>query len=97
LDVLSGLSTLRLCVAYQNAHVKTDEFPVDDLADVVPVYEEVQGWSQDISSARSLEDLPQPARDYLDKIQRALGIPLCLVGVGAGRAATLVLQDPFEA
>ena len=97
LDVLSGLSTLRLCVAYQTAHGKTDEFPVDELADVVPVYEEVKGWSQDISSARSLEDLPQQARDYLDKIQRALGIPLCLVGVGAGRAATLVLQDPFEA
>jgi adenylosuccinate synthase len=67
------------------------------LGEVTPVYDELPGWTEDISSARSLQDLPKQARLYLDKIERAIDLPLSLIGVGAGRAATLVLQDPFAA
>ncbi len=96
LDVLSGLPELRICTAYETPAGRTAEFPVDDLAQVTPIYETLEGWSEDISAARALEDLPGAARRFVAAVEEALKIPLCLIGVGAGRAATLVLQDPFS-
>ena len=68
-----------------------DEFPRQQrvLYESRPVYEELPGWAEDISGARSLEDLPQEARDYIGYVEKAAGVPVTMVSVGPQRAATL--------
>ena len=68
LDVLTGLEKVPVCVAYDVDGVRHDEMPVNqsDFHHAVPIYEELPGWSEDISGARSLEDLPKTARAYVD-------------------------------
>jgi adenylosuccinate synthase len=98
LDVLSGIKPLQVCVGYRlDGHV-LDELPLDedDIVRAEPVYETADGWSEDTSQIRDLEDLPAGARRYLRRIEDLLGIPLCLVSVGPNRAETIVLKNPFR-
>jgi adenylosuccinate synthase len=62
---------------------------------VEPIYEEMDGWTGDISKARRLADLPAAARRYLDRLAGLAGVPLGLVSVGAAREDTIMLRDPF--
>jgi len=88
LDVLSGLSTIRLCAAYQAAGQTHDELPSGpaDLAPFQPVYETMPGWSEDVSGARTLADLPPAARAYVARIEELTGVPVSLISVGAERS-----------
>jgi adenylosuccinate synthase len=99
LDVLSGLDTLKICTGYQHGQEKMSEFPgaLEVLGECEPVYEEVPGWSEDIAEADSLDDLPKNARAYLDRIEELTETPIQIVSVGAGREATIVLENPFDA
>ena len=88
LDVLSGLDTLKVCVAYETK----DEERLGELPDnqtifhgCRPVYEEIPGWDEDITTCTELEDLPPRARKYVDLIADALGVPITLIGTGQGR------------
>ncbi|MGH2819490.1 MAG: adenylosuccinate synthase [Actinomycetota bacterium] len=87
LDVLSGFSTIRVCVAYEFEGRRYDEFPPNQTIfnKCTPVYEELPGWSEDISSARTLEELPKKARAYLDAIEGWVGTPMSWASVGARR------------
>lgn len=86
LDVLSGLSELRVCVAYEVSGRRTEEFPstAAELAAAQPVYKVLPGWQEDIRSARSWAELPENARRYLAFIEEVVGAPVKLVGVGPG-------------
>ncbi len=87
LDVLSGLSTVRLCTAY-TAEAKTyTELPLGpaDLAPFRALYEELPGWSEPVSGARQLADLPPAARNYIRRIEELSGLPVTLVSVGPER------------
>ena len=95
LDVLSGLSRIRVCEAYDVRGVKTDELPIDELDVATPVYREVAGWKEPLSAARSLDALPQAAREYVELIAREVGVPVALVSVGAEREATIELAQLF--
>ena len=97
LDVLTGIDPLRVCVAYQLGAKRYDEMPPGRamLQRVRPIYEELPGWSESLSSARALKDLPPNARRYLDRIAALAGVRLAMVGVGAPREATIVLSNPF--
>jgi adenylosuccinate synthase len=97
LDVLTGVNPLRICYAYQAGGRRYDEMPAGRAAleKVRPLYEELPGWDQDISGVRSLADLPENARRYLDRIAELGGTKLSMVGVGAGREAIIVLENPF--
>ncbi|MCB9728218.1 MAG: adenylosuccinate synthase [Deltaproteobacteria bacterium] len=97
LDVLSGLETLKVCVGYRVDGRVVDALPADEgvLARAEPVYAELPGWQGDLSAVESLEALPREARGYLDFIERELGVPVALVGVGPGRRQTLELRDPW--
>ena len=77
LDVLTGLETVPVCVAYDVDGVRHDEMPVNqsDFHHAVPIYEELPGWWEDISEARTLDDLPANARAYVDAGRGALGSP----------------------
>jgi adenylosuccinate synthase len=87
LDILSGMENLRLCSAYRReGRILTDlPFGPADLSPFEPVYEELPGWSENISAVRRWGDLPLAARSYLDRIASLAGVPVRLVSVGPER------------
>ncbi|WP_121254555.1 adenylosuccinate synthase [Nocardioides ferulae] len=92
LDVLTGLERIPVCVAYDVGGVRHDEMPVNqtDFHHAVPVYEYLPGWTEDISGARSFEELPANARAYVEAVEAMSGARISVVGVGPSRAATVV-------
>src|SRR3984957_16105916 len=87
LDVLDAFDEVKVCVAYE-ADGKRYEYPPyhqSVLHQVKPVYEELQGWRQDLSAATELKDLPLGARRYVEFLADQIGVPIKLVGVGPGR------------
>jgi len=95
LDVLSGLDTVPICVGYTVDGVRTDDMPMTqtDIHHAVPVYEEMPGWWEDISKARTFEDLPVNARNYVLRIEEMAGARVSCIGVGPGRDETIVHHD----
>lgn len=96
LDVLSGLETLQVAVAYEDPQGRRIEhFPghLDDLAGCRPVYESLPGWSQDLRAVRKWADLPREARDYVRFVGRQVGVPASIVSVGPDRDATIDIPD----
>ena len=95
LDVLSGFDTVPVCVAYDVGGVRTTEMPMTqtEFHHAKPVYEELPGWHEDISSATSFDQLPPEARDYVRALEEMSGAPVSAIGVGPGRDQTLVLRD----
>jgi adenylosuccinate synthase len=91
MDVLSQLSEIKLCVAYELDGQRFETFPshTDDLRRVKPVFEVWPGWLQDVRSAQRIGDLPDGARRYLDRITGLVGRPVEIVSVGPGREQTL--------
>ena len=91
LDVLSHFETLRVAVAYDSLGERHDEFPRQQrvLYNCRPIYEDVEGWGDDISGARNFEDLPKAARRYVEYVEDVAGVPVTIVSVGPGRSATL--------
>ncbi len=92
LDILSGLENLRLCTAYRHdGKVLTDlPFGPAELEAFEPVYEDLPGWSEDVSALREWGQLPAAARNYLDRIARLAGVPVRLVSVGPEREQVVV-------
>ncbi|MCC6215273.1 MAG: adenylosuccinate synthase [Polyangiaceae bacterium] len=98
LDVLTGLRTLRVCVAYDTPSGRTRELPpelFDDPTSVRPVYEEHEGWQEELSGVKTLDDLPATARRYVRRLEEQAGVPIYLVSVGQERRQTVVLHNPF--
>ncbi|MBW2283332.1 MAG: adenylosuccinate synthase [Deltaproteobacteria bacterium] len=98
LDVLTGLEKLNICVGYEIDGERISHRPASlkRLSRCKPVYKEMPGWSEDITGARTPEQLPAAARDYLGAIEDIAGVPLSIVSVGAGREETIMLRDPFR-
>ncbi len=94
LDVLSGLDRIRLCVGYRDPSGRLHEelpFGPADLAPFTAVYEDLPGWSEDVSGARQPADLPAAARAYIDRISALTGAPVSLVSVGPERSQIIRL------
>ncbi len=91
LDVLSGIDPLRVAVAYDSLGERYDEFPRQQriLYNCTPVYEELAGWRDDISEARTFDDLPKEAQAYVEHVERIAEVPVAMVSVGPQRRATL--------
>lgn len=87
LDTLTGIKKLKMCVAYRKNGQTIYDFPSDisDLEGCEPIYEEFDGWTEDISAAKSLKDLPKNAVTYLSAIEKVIDCPIKLVGVGPDR------------
>jgi len=98
LDVLDGLETLKICIAYELEGEQVEVPPVgaDGFEKCQPVYLEMPGWSESTVGAKSLDDLPQNARDYLQKIEELCGAPVDIISTGPDRGETLILRHPFE-
>ena len=99
LDVLDGLESIRICVGYacENGNPVPNPVDSDDYEGLLPVYEEVPGWSESTLGAQSLEALPQAARDYIKKIEEVVGAPIDIISTGPDRVETIVLRHPFQA
>jgi adenylosuccinate synthase len=91
LDVLSGLSELKICVAYQLDGQRIDYFPgsADELRRAQPIFETLPGWSEEIDTVRRMEDLPVNARRYIERIEQLVGCSAEYVSVGPDRAQTI--------
>jgi adenylosuccinate synthase len=94
LDVLSELPEIKICTAYELDGQRITDFPshVDDLRRVVPVYETLPGWQQEITDVRRIADLPLNARKYLDRISELLRRPIEVVSVGPDRRQTMFAE-----
>src|SRR6188472_324683 len=91
LDVLTGLDTVPICVAYEVDGVRHDEMPMSqtDFHHAVPLYEEMPGWWEDISGCRTFGELPANAQRYVERVEELIGARVSAVGVGPGRDAII--------
>jgi adenylosuccinate synthase len=98
LDVLTGLDTIPVCVAYDVDGVRFDEVPVNqsDFHHAKPIYEELPGWSEDLTGARTFSDLPKAAQDYVVALEEMSGSRMSAIGVGPGREAIVVRHDLLD-
>ena len=98
LDVLSGLEQIRIATSYVHGTSSMENFPNEcfTLESCKPSYMDFEGWSEDITAARTFSDLPAKTQSYLRAIEDLAEIPLSIVSVGPGREQTIMLKDPFE-
>ncbi len=98
LDVLTGVDPLKICVGYKIGNEIYDTMPPgrNALAKAKPIFESMPGWDEKPDPARSLDELPENARRYVERIAELCGVEIAMVGVGADRDATIVLKNPFQ-
>jgi adenylosuccinate synthase len=91
LDVLSGFESLRVCTGYRADGEMYEDFPPHQslFHKAVPIYEELEGWHQEIDEASSYASLPAPARKYVERLQDLVGVPVSVVSVGPAREQSL--------
>lgn len=95
LDVLTGWEKIPVCVAYDVDGTRVEELPASqsDFHHAKPIYEYLPGWSEDISRAKSINDLPKNAKAYVQYLEKISGAPISAIGVGPGRDETIVVRD----
>lgn len=98
LDVLSGFEKINICVAYLYNGKELSSFPSNNkvLKEIVPVYEEMEGWKEDISEAKDISELPIQARKYLEKLEEITGVPIYTVSLGPSREKIIFLNEIFS-
>jgi adenylosuccinate synthase len=97
LDVLDGLDTIRICVGYDTGTgiVTTPPLLSGDYGACAAVYEDMPGWKESTVGITSYEDLPVNARQYLERLQVLVGVPITIISTGPDRAQTIIRQNPF--
>jgi len=97
LDVLSGQPTIKIATSYEADGHKYNTMPsnIRITEKVKPVYEEIPGWQEEIDGARSVDDLPMHARDYIKRVEDITETPAVIISVGPARDETLLLKNPF--
>jgi adenylosuccinate synthase len=95
LDVLTGFESIPVCVGYRVNGVVHDEMPMTqtEFHHAEPVYEHFAGWDEDITAARSIDDLPKNARRYVEAIEAMTTAPISVIGVGPGRDESIVVRS----
>ncbi|MCI1776702.1 adenylosuccinate synthase [Paenibacillus lautus] len=98
LDVLSGLETVKICTAYKFRGEEITHYPASlkMLAECEAIYEELPGWSEDITGAKTLEDLPENTRRYVERVSELTGIPIAIFSVGRNREQTNQVLPIYE-
>ncbi len=97
LDVLTGISPIKICTGYKLAGktIRTVPSDVNDLEKITPIYREMKGWDKPIGECRTFEDLPKHAKDYVETVQHLTGIPVTLISVGPSREQSILREPPF--
>ncbi len=99
LDVLDGLKTVQICTGYETkvkGSIECMMSDADSFENIVPVYEELPGWSESTVGVKKLEDLPANARAYIKRIEEVVGCPIDIISTGPDRDETIVLRHPFQ-
>jgi len=98
LDVLSGLAEVKIATAYRVDGKLTQEFPVTlgEIERAEPIYESHPGWTGDLTGCRSFGELPEAARDYVNRVEALAGVPVELISIGPGRDETIERDDQFR-
>lgn len=99
LDVLDGLDTLKIAVAYKNSDGQLLTSPpqaAEDFEKLTPVYEELPGWQESTADLRDMAQLPENAKAYIQRIEELLDIPVDILSTGPERESTIILRDPFS-
>jgi adenylosuccinate synthase len=98
LDVLDGMREIRICTGYTVHGEPVALLPIgaDAVAECIPRYETLPGWSESTVGARSIDALPRNARAYLERIETLTSVPIAMVSTGADRAETILLHHPFN-
>jgi len=98
LDVLTGLETVKICTAYTYRGERIEHYPASlrVLSECEAVYEELPGWKEDISGAKSLDDLPAAARRYVERVSELTGIPIAIFSVGRNRDQTVPVMKIYQ-
>lgn len=96
-DVLSGLDTVKICVAYEldGRRIETMPATIPQFERCKPIYVEMPGWKEDISGIRSFDELPEAAKNYVRKIEKLTRIKVAVLSVGPDRTQTVLLHDVF--
>jgi len=97
LDVLTGLETIKICVAYKYKGITIEEYPASlkILSECEPIYEELPGWTEDLTQIKSLDELPANARHYLERVSQLAGAPVSIFSVGPNRNQTHLIRPVF--
>lgn len=98
LDVLSGISTLKIATKYKTEDGKVIDYftsSTTKLYNYEPIYEELEGWEEDITKVRSYDELPENAKKYIEFIEKYLGINVYLVSVGPERSQNIIRKELF--
>lgn len=95
LDVLSGFDKIKICVGYDLQGKTIDNFPasIHTLGKCTPIYEEVEGWQEDITGVTKYEELPINAKKYIERIEKYVGVPIKIISVGPKRNQTIVREE----
>ncbi|MDO5518175.1 MAG: adenylosuccinate synthetase, partial [Clostridium sp.] len=95
IDTLAGLEKIKVCVGYKFDGKVIDYFPasLEDLAKCEPVYEEFDGWGDEVADARSYDELPENAKKYLKRIEEFTGTDISIVSVGPKRDQTMRVKE----
>ncbi|HAR6919458.1 TPA: adenylosuccinate synthase [Staphylococcus aureus] len=95
IDVLTGLDTVKICTAYELDGKEITEYPanLDQLKRCKPIFEELPGWTEDVTSVRTLEELPENARKYLERILELCNVQISIFSVGPDREQTNLLKE----
>lgn len=98
LDIFSGFDTIKIATAYELDGQEIDYYPASlkELERCKPVYEELPAWQEDITNAKTWQDLPENAQKFLNRVAELVGVPLVTVSVGPEREQTIVLRNPWE-
>ena len=97
LDVLTGFDKIKICTAYKMGDKIINNFPasLEDLAKCEPVYEELDGWHEDITKVENFDDLPENAKKYVARIEELINVNIDLVSVGPNRTQTIIRKNIF--
>ncbi len=95
LDVLTGLKEIKICVAYELDGKEITDLPLHGLDRVKPLYKTMPGWTEDITGAKSIDDLPVNAKNYINELSTLTDAPILLVSVGPDRDHTILLKDLY--
>lgn len=98
IDVLTGLETVKICTAYERNGETIYHYPasLDELAQCKPIYEEMPGWQEDITGVKTLAELPENARHYVERVAALVGVNIATFSVGPDRDQTNVLADIWQ-
>ena len=98
LDVLDGLETIRMCASYnyQGESLHMPPLGADAIELCEPVYESMPGWTESTVGVKKLDDLPENARNYLQRLEQMVGVPVHIVSTGPERDETIILKHPFD-